>query len=374
MIKRIYLDNFKAMLDFQMSDIESFVCLVGLNGAGKTTFLQACDFLGQLIHGNMKLWLANRGWEAADLRSKLGSKLNITYEVDIELDGYGLVTWKGTYQVAKGWSTDESVTRTVGTERETIFKTAGSRISMDGETKDIAFDLDGSILSRQKLIQGKHDLLITLKAFLLSLKSLELLSPHLLRSTSRQKTGDIGLGGEHLPVFLSSLDATGRKRLISLLNEFYPHLTDWEIRSQQYGWKSLVVNEVWKAVPLSTSSRHVNDGFLRLTAILAQAMGQHQVLLYDEIENGITPELIEKLVDFLVGCGKQVIITTHSPMILNYLPDDIARKSVYLLYRNDAGGIKSLRYFDHPETSRKLEFLGPGEVYVDTPIAEVIPK
>jgi len=373
-ITRIHLDNFKAMMDFQMDELQALVCLVGLNGSGKTTLLQAFDFLGHLIHGNMALWLASRGWEPADLRSKLGSKLNIAYELEVELEGFGRITWKGTYQVSKGWCTEESVVQALGENRETLLRTAGSKVTMDGETRDIAFDLDGSILSRQKLVPGKHDLLISLKAFLVSLKSLELLSPHLLRSTSRQRTGDIGLGGEHLPVFLSSLDAEERRRLNALLKDFYPHLTEWDIRSQQFGWKSLLVNERWNSTNLSTASRHVNDGFLRLIAILSQAMGNHQVLLYDEIENGITPELVERLIDFLVNCGKQVFITTHSPMILNYLDDAVARGSVFLMYRNAAGGIKSLRYFDHPETSRKLDMLGPGEVYVDTPISEVVPR
>lgn len=370
MIKKISIDNFKAMADFRMNDIPALLCLVGLNGAGKTTFLQVFDFLGQLVQGRMHDWLAGRGWEAADLRSKLSNKLNINYDVDIYLDDYGLVTWKGTYQVAKGWSVEESVIRI--NDKETALKTSGSRITIDGETRDIAFNYEGSILSQQRLIPGKNDLLIALKSFLLGLKSLELLSPHLLRSTSRQKTGDIGLGGEHLPVFLSSLDSDQRKRLASMLKEFYPHLADWDIRSQKYGWKSLFVNEEWGASHISTGSRHVNDGFLRIIAILAQAMGRHQVLLYDEIENGITPELVEKLVDFLVGCGKQVIVTTHSPMILNYLPDEVARKSVFLLYRSKSGAIKNLRYFDHPEALRKLDILGPGEVFVDTPINDII--
>ncbi|HOZ72623.1 MAG TPA: ATP-binding protein [Spirochaetales bacterium] len=371
-IKRIHIDNFKAMVDFRIAELPSLVCLIGLNGAGKTTFLQAFDFLGQLVHGSMKDWLANRGWESSDLRSKLGNKLNIAYEVDVDLDGYGLVTWKGTYQVAKGWSTEESVA--IPSEKRIVVKTAGSKYTLDGETKEIAFDYEGSFLSRIKLVQGKHDLLIALRNFLLSLKSMELLSPHLLRGTSRRKTGDIGLGGEHLPVFLASLDAEKKSSLVDLMRGFYPHLKDWDIRSQKYGWKSLMVNELWNDARLATGSRHVNDGFLRLIAILAQSMGSHQVILCDEIENGITPELIEKLVDYLADCGKQVIITTHSPMVLNYIPDDLARRSVYLLYRTREGIVKAMRYFDDPETSRKLDMLGPGEVFVDTPIDGIITR
>ena len=35
--------------------------------------------------------------------------------------------------------------------------------------------------------------------------------------------------------------------------------------------------------------------------------------------------------------GKQVMVTTHSPMILNYIADDIAKKGVVLLYKTEQG-------------------------------------
>ncbi|MDR0306787.1 MAG: ATP-binding protein [Chitinispirillales bacterium] len=105
---------------------------------------------------------------------------------------------------------------------------------------------------------------------------------------------------------------------------------------------------------------------------LAQSLGKHNILLYDEIENGINPELIEKLVDHLVNSKKQFFITTHSPLVLNYLEDDVAKKSVRLLYKTKNGDTKSALYFDYPEAEKKLEFLGPGEVYTDTSISDAV--
>src|SRR5207244_2764737 len=85
---------------------------------------------------------------------------------------------------------------------------------------------------------------------------------------------------------------------------------------------------------------HLNDGMLRVIAILAQEYTEHSFLLFDEIENGINPELVQKLVKFLVDLGekgKQVMVTTHSPMILNYIPDEVAKAGVVLLFKTEHG-------------------------------------
>lgn len=46
-ISRLEVNNFKSLVDFEM-DLPKFSCLIGLNGAGKSTVLQFIDFLSQL--------------------------------------------------------------------------------------------------------------------------------------------------------------------------------------------------------------------------------------------------------------------------------------------------------------------------------------
>ena len=73
MIKSIWIDNFKSLVDFEL-ELTKFSCLVGLNGSGKSTVLQAMDFLSQLMVGDLDGWLEERHWERADLNSKLTKK------------------------------------------------------------------------------------------------------------------------------------------------------------------------------------------------------------------------------------------------------------------------------------------------------------
>ena len=67
-IRKVTAGNFKSLVDFKL-DLAKFTCLIGLNGAGKSTALQFIDFLAQQVRGDIKGWLEERHWEAKDLKS-----------------------------------------------------------------------------------------------------------------------------------------------------------------------------------------------------------------------------------------------------------------------------------------------------------------
>ena len=124
-------------------------------------------------------------------------------------------------------------------------------------------------------------------------------------------------------------------------------------------------------VKLVTGVRHINDGLLRLLTILSQEFTDNDFILFDEIENGVNPEITEDLVDALVKSSKQMMVTTHSPMILNYLEDEQAIKSVIFVYKNKQGMTRSIPFFEIPSMKEKLSVMGPGEVFVDTELGKL---
>src|SRR5690606_30640841 len=143
----------------------------------------------------------------------------------------------------------------------------------------------------------------------------------------------------------------------------YPQVQDLQVKALRFGWRKLWVQETYQG-NLGTAATHLNDGLLRVLAILAQGFTtKHKFLLFDEIENGVNPALVEQLVDFLVGLGrkgKQIVVTTHSPVILNFLTDPVAREAVVFLYKTKKGHTRACHFFDQPETCHKLDLLGPG--------------
>ena len=66
-----------------------------------------------------------------------------------------------------------------------------------------------------------------------------------------------------------------------------------------------------------------------------------------------------------------MIVTTHSPLILNYIPDNLAKEAVIFLYKTPQGETKSVRFFDLPGMTEKLKALGPGEVYADAHLTDL---
>lgn len=124
-------------------------------------------------------------------------------------------------------------------------------------------------------------------------------------------------------------------------------------------------------IHLETEILHLSDGMLRILTIIAQANSYRDFILLNEIENGINPELIEHLMDYPVVSKRQILVTTHSPMMLNYLDDEVAKAGVYLVYNNKEGITRCGRCFESPITQEKLGILSPGEVYVGTEIESV---
>ncbi len=166
--------------------------------------------------------------------------------------------------------------------------------------------------------------------------------------------------------FLYDLGAEKRSEINATLKRAYKQLDEMSVKPLRSGWKQLEVRELYGDKTLITEARHINDGMLRLTAILAELGSDHRFLLLDEIENGVNPEIVEFVVNLLTSTPKQVLVTTHSPMILNYLDDDVARSAVVYLYKTSEGFTKAIPFFSIPSLAKKLEVMGPGEAFVDT--------
>jgi AAA15 family ATPase/GTPase len=373
MIKSIWIDNFKSLVDFEL-DFAKFTCLVGLNGSGKSTVLQLLDFISQFMLGDIEGWLGTRHWESADLNSKLSRKSNIDFRITFYNKSFEEIIWSGSFNRKTLSCTQERVER----DGTILLRVEEGHCSMADswlqnpkyDRFPIVFDYQGSILSRLKESQI-NSVSRDIKDFVLRIKSLDMLSPELLRNKARSSDGQLGLGGENLSAFIHESGNQGKRKLKDLLTQVYGQLESIDTCSLRSGWKQLEIIEQFGGHKLKSTARHINDGMLRLMAILMQLESDNEFLLFDEIENGINPEVIEYLIDNLVNARHQVLVTTHSPMILNYLEDEIAKKGVVYLYKNSQGITRSIKLFDIPSMAKKLQFLGPGEAFVDTDLTRL---
>ena len=393
-IKSIKVDNFKSLVNFELP-LAKFSCLVGLNGSGKSTILQFFDFLSQQVRGDLNGWLKKRQWESSDLSSRLTNRRNIGFEVSLIHDNNVEIKWSASFnrqtlqcttehiewnkitllKVEHGDYTVFKLPVTGNASRDLKSKFKKDALVLEVEFQSllngkIAFEYQGSVMSQIKESQLPKELL-GLKKFFLDLHALDLLAPELLRQRTRDAGNSLGLGGEKLSAFLHEIGEVERNIIQAKLARIYPRFRYLDVLSLRSGWKSLTVQEQFGDTIVKTEARHVADGFLRMLAVFAQLSKEQSFLLLDEIENGVNPELIEFLVDELVESDPQVLITTHSPMVLNYLEDDVAIEGIIYIYKNQIGATQAIRLFDIPRMREKLTVMGAGEVYEDTLLTQL---
>ncbi|MEZ6993950.1 MULTISPECIES: AAA family ATPase [unclassified Aeromonas] len=399
MLTHFEIDNFKSLVGFSLP-LSRFNCLIGLNGAGKTTVLQALDFASHVMSGEVREWLDARGWSAADLTSRLGNKSNIELALELDIDGL-LLRWEATFNRVRLACTREEVKVRSSVlegarQYEIIVRVDGaiyelksgkywhrSESADPSQWNEIPFIYEGSLLSQLKDNQ-LSPLLRELRERIKAIRSLDLLSPEQLRRKTRLSdlTDDIGSGGQQLGAFIHQLKAVQRDQLLQRLQRYYPQVTKIHTSVLRGGAIKLELHESYQATAqdgqesllaqdMVTEARHINDGMLRLLAILAQQFSPYQFVLFDEVENGVNPEITEALVDALVNSSKQLLVTTHSPLVLNYLEDNIARQSVLLIYKRPDGISRAIRLFDVPMAAERLECLSPGESMLDLSLTRV---
>ena len=388
MIKSIKVDNFKSLVGFECQ-LAKFNCLIGLNGSGKSTILQAIDLLSQLMGGDVDEWLEQRAWDKSDINSKLTLKSNIDFEVIIDTTEWGEIVWSGSINRIDLRCTREVVRLVALNNTKILVVDSGScTIAPIGDIRQllepkgfenalrrekfpIVFEYQGSILSQLKESQITLPL-AEIRDYMLEVKSLDLLSPAALRKKSRSSDKDLGLGGEKLSAFLHELNPKNKEVLLNRLEKLYPTLISLKTSSLKAGWKQLSITERYNGAELTSEARHINDGMLRAMAVIAQTLTGHKFLLFDEIENGINPELVEQVVQWLIDAPQQILVTTHSPMILNYLDDETAKSGVLLVYKTPQGFTKVTPFFEIPDMEAKLSAMGPGEVFVDTDLTALV--
>jgi predicted ATPase len=98
------------------------------------------------------------------------------------------------------------------------------------------------------------------------------------------------------------------------------------------------------------------------------------MVLLDEIENGINPYLTENISELLSNLTKaskrQVIITTHSPVVLN----DFQPEEIVFLWKDKSGAVSGKSMFSTEKMKRTLKVLNPGEVWINYEKDEIIQR
>lgn len=387
MIKRIYVDNFKALNQFEM-DLDQFTVIVGNNMSGKSTVLQVLDFISNLMKDDFGVVLERRGWKVSDIKSQLQKSQKITIQCDMEL-------YVEAKKVSICWEIQilaYAQKNILELAHEAVYLNNGVFLLSYSSSKDnsnfIQNGIGGKMMTLPKLQMNasllkmmdfsEYPVLQALKDFWQNSDSFELLSPEKMRLSSRGEVDTIGSAGEKLPAFIKSMNQEQKRRFSEKIRTVLENrIVKVDARTKgKPGWTQLIAEEQYNNKSVLIESKNMSDGTLRLLAFLAICeIDKKGVMLLDELENGINLDYAEKIIHILQESCKdknnQMIVTTHSPIFLDY----VDKKNISYMYREpDTGICKSSRLTDNKELNDKMNYLYPGELLMNMSNSEIIDK
>ena len=419
MLKKLTIRNFKAIQEMTI-EFTPLTVLIGENSCGKTTVLQALDFLGSIVYREIPDYFNGKGWSLEELKSQLNDGQNkpiefiSVYEFSIE-NVAEVLSWSIRIDHDNiHWIIDERIvnltTKEVLYPKEKTIKgpmMAGQSGAYAGGENAYAQDnheifLQASFLKYYTWVEN-NPLLAALKKFLSYSTFFGVVSPDKIRLGKNPGTvGNIGIGGEWLSAFIHHLDEGEKKDLEKAVSDFFD-IKMRMVTSESGPSISLYVYEKHSEEELVIDAWHSSDGFLKIIALSAivfqRLILRHGnsdagirikyggtftykgytecnagLILLDEIENGINPYLTQKAIDMLrkiqTVTKRQIIVTTHSPVILN----DFDHKEIIFMWKEKNGAVHSRKLFNTEEMNDTLEFLNPGEVWLNYSKDELIEK
>lgn len=346
MLTRIEIDSFKAFEHAEVT-LRPFTLVAGPNGTGKTSVLQAIEFLGAMTRDSLKDALDYRHWDYADLPRLHAPTKEFGFTAHITLDD-AEIEWELRFGKRRSPGVASELVRRDGSD---LLRRRGRRMQRLDESRDewetVTQTLTSSWLSTvTREDRGRYPALLGLANWARNVRRYVALAPESLREPSRRTEDGMGASGEHLAGFLRFLRDRRPDRfgaVVERVKTYYPELADIHVKGGAYGWNRIEILEDWQSGPVPFNARQVSDGLLRVLAVAAifELDDPPSVLMLDEVENGLHPHLLGGLVDLLRQLaherGVQVIVTSHSPIALNYVEDASA---VLIAHRVSDGSVE----------------------------------
>ncbi|MFE7570529.1 AAA family ATPase [Streptomyces sp. NPDC057539] len=374
MITRIEIDGFKSFVGFGL-DVRPCTVLMGVNGAGKSNLLDALDFVRRVVTTGLPRALdgdnprlaardlfhhadgVGGAYTAAELTIKVGmivpsgyGPLPLVARLGIDRQGTPPGPVKATWRGGRVWVS--SLTRTDWMDRLAFpgqlraALTAARESFVEHNGVDWAPLRGSDPASGKPAADGAQELLGHLASETATWERIALDPAAMRRPFGGSDELTLLSNGSNLAAVLQRLDTEELRDMEADLAALIPEASgirplfddrrgeyDFDVRFRHTGW---------------TSPPMLSDGTMRVLALLAAWYDDRRagLLAVEEIENGLHPTRIAELVrrlrrdvdDFpdLVDRTprtygfRQLIATTHSPVLLSALRDDVSGSLVFL--------------------------------------------
>lgn len=396
MLQRIHLKDFKSFAD-QSLEFGRVTVLVGANASGKSNLLDAIRFLqgvgsdlpiAEIIEGRWKggkeVWSGIRGglrevsrWGRKGFAietSWLVEGSTALHEIACSASPHPLVERESLAVEGHGDYLFQAHAPSLGTatgSQECEALHVALRSAGGGRDLSARHPANRSLLGQIRSQERLQDSVLTWCTRLRESLSRPVfldIRPSLMRDYVPRQVEELGAGGENISAVLLRLcsDVRLRELLVDWLSELCaPRIEDIDFVVTDLGD---VLFKVVEADGTEVSAKSLSDGSLRflgeLTALLTAPPGS--LLLIEEIENGLYPQRIYLLAQFLESIAAerdlQVIATTHSPLLLQALsPRTLGEAVVFARPSGEEGTIMrrlgDLPHFEEIRERRGIERL-----------------
>ena len=330
-LERLRVQGFKAVKDSGYVNLQPLTLFIGRNGSGKSSLVEALQWMQDAYFDDLLRATDSRFRAFSYLLNKRSRsiKLHLEFESTPKPVFYDL-------EVKKAVGADrpivfeETVKQGQTNARETILWTSKRSKGLVFRAVEGANpEKNGNRLAVQSMSE-MHATLGGLASFIEGMVILRL-SPTMMRfESSLQREGGRLLDeeGALLPALLSSFSDEQRRWVRERVARVVGNVGDLKVEKTDRAHGYVVASEKmkWKGGTrkIDLPSWMLSEGTRRITALFAllAARPRPSLLIFEEIENGLDPWTLELVFQELRDAASedtQVILTTHSPFLLDHV-------------------------------------------------------
>jgi len=352
MIKKLKIKNYKSLKDVEL-ELDKFNVLIGPNASGKSNLLDCLTFISEIAQREIYNSLEVRGGYEHVVFG--GGNKNIELSIDFILDNEA-----SKYSIS---FTDEGIEGeklTIG-DLEAIDRDAqGGKISIEKEGEITSESGHANLsLSYVNRPSKRYPQILKTEEYLTAWRSYNFITSEMRKTYSAKRNLILDKNGGNLAQVLLSLHNERPKtfdKIEDMLKQAIPQIDELLTPLTEGGETYVAMRE--KGFDSPFDYFQVSDGTLKLLAyITAIASEEPKLICFEEPENFIHPRLVELLVEILKRSDKQIILSTHSP----YLVDWVEPEDVIIVEKKDQETVAK-RIKEADKLKGHLEEIGLGEL------------
>ncbi|MDO5532834.1 AAA family ATPase [Sutterella sp.] len=312
-------------------------------------------------------WLRKRGWNIDDIKSVAGPSRARwpRFRIAVENKPGVILSWEGQLgQVGESIRfVEELVEEETSEGRREILRTEVGRFKCEGEDWDDSYpDYEGSILPYWPYFPSECNEICCSICNIVSMDVFNFSPSDSLDLSKKYCDDQMDLTAGLIE--LSRRDV--EKKILPVLQKFFPQVKDVRIRRRS-DCKEVGFVETVDGKDVVLSGRQAGQGFIRLLGILVRMLTPGTFITIDDLETGISIDWVSELMKIIEESGKQVLFTTNSTLVMNFVDDDKVR----LLFRKPGGATAMVNFVDIPSMKKKLAVFCPGDALISSSLREI---